>query len=77
MIRAPVQSAVTGAFAVDGVPSSCAVISRRCCHWSFPFTFRPPVEPVLFRMIPLEAGALEEMLRNSRLFAPIVVALTR
>src|ERR671925_509504 len=40
-----------------------------------PFTASPPFEPVVFNTIPLVAP-FDEMLRNSRLFAPIVVLTT-
>ena len=40
-----------------------------------PFTVSPPLDPVVFRTMPFVAP-LDEMLRNSRLFEPIVVLAT-
>src|SRR5215207_8463515 len=41
-----------------------------------PTTFKPPLEPVVSRMIPLLEPPFDEMLWNSRLFKPIVVFAT-
>src|SRR6186713_474876 len=41
-----------------------------------PTTFRPPLEPVVSRMIPLLEPPLDEILLNSKLFAPMVVLAT-
>src|SRR5215217_4633970 len=41
-----------------------------------PLTFNPPLEPVALRMMPLLEPPLDEMLRNSRLFEPMVVLVT-
>src|SRR5437588_4893272 len=71
----PVQSAVTGAFAVESVPSGCTVIEPPQLPAELPLTLRPPLDPVALKLMPLTAP-LAEMLRNSRLLLPIVVLVT-
>src|SRR6476660_1627065 len=41
-----------------------------------PLTFNPPLEPVVLRMMPLLEPPFDEILRNSRLFEPMVVFAT-
>src|SRR3972149_95605 len=75
----PVQSAKTGLPTVAGVPTAFTVTEPPQVPLELPFTFRPPLAPVVLSTMPLVgplAAVPAEILRNSSLFAPIVLLVT-
>src|SRR5215218_4586284 len=76
----PVQSAVLGAVRVAAVPTTAfGVTAPPQTPLVLPVTVRPPLAPVLSRLIPIPAvpeAVPAEMLWNVRPLAPIVVFWT-
>ena len=71
----PVQSAVLGAVVVAGEAGGPLPTCPPQRPLELPVTVKPPLAPVVFKIIPL-AAPFAEMLRNVSPLAPIVVLTT-